>query len=395
MSNGIYDILGKLNGLKPKDNPVSMSAEPVYESIDPQDITPAVDSLEEKYQNFLAEEKSKKSQSQKDAEISRGEPEIVKLLNKARLERPSAASDTEALAYQMVKANKELEKAIAANDEQETKIADLQAKVGKVPTAQSTVVPTAIKPTPSAIPTAAQTAVPAQAQAEPTVDRLATLAREPATAQAPVTQAEPAVTKPARTYRSTTGKKSSVGTPAPEEQPKIDPAQAVVEPELEKEKSAKQGAEVIDIKTSKKYVDPAFALEPTGTDESVNKGKNMLKENIEMLTEYAEGTPQLALINWNTIIDAWKKRQPKVDLDFGGRHLTIWKDQMYALLSEFATDQNAERRMQRVEDVLASYNTTVEFMMLPRVKKFIKFSVLLLFLPNSDLCITCRDKDKD
>jgi hypothetical protein len=97
MSNGIYDILGKLNGLQPKDNPVSMSAEPVYESIDPQDITPAVDSLEEKYQNFLAEENSKKSQSQKDADISRGEPEIVKLLNKARLERPSAASDTEAL----------------------------------------------------------------------------------------------------------------------------------------------------------------------------------------------------------------------------------------------------------------------------------------------------------
>jgi hypothetical protein len=129
MSNGIYEILGKLNGLQPKDNPVSMSAEPVYESIDPQDITPAVDSLEEKYQNFLAEETAKRSQ-QKDAEISRGEPEIVKLLNKARLERPSAASDTEALAYQMVKANKELEKANAANDEQETKIADLQTKVG-------------------------------------------------------------------------------------------------------------------------------------------------------------------------------------------------------------------------------------------------------------------------
>jgi acetyl-CoA C-acetyltransferase len=89
----------------------------------------------------------------------------------------------------MVKANKELEKAVASNDEQETKIADLQAKVGEVPTAQSTVEPTAIKPTPSAIPTVAQTSTPAQAQAEPTVDRLATLAREPATAQAPATQA--------------------------------------------------------------------------------------------------------------------------------------------------------------------------------------------------------------
>ena len=155
MSNGIYDILGKLNGLKPKDNPVSMSAEPVYESIDPQDITPAVDSLEEKYQNFLAEEKSKKSQSQKDADISRGEPEIVKLLNKARLERPSAASDTEALAYQMVKANKELEKANAANDEQETKIADLQAKISVSPTAKSA---PAAQPRPTTAPVAQPTA---------------------------------------------------------------------------------------------------------------------------------------------------------------------------------------------------------------------------------------------
>ena len=193
MSNGIYDILGKLNGLKPKDNPVSMSAEPVYESIDPQDITPAVDSLEEKYQNFLAEETAKRSQ-QKDAEISRGEPEIVKLLNKARLERPSAASDTEALAYQMVKANKELEKANAANDEQETKIADLQTKVGASPTAVApaavptqapTVQPTAVTPTaPAAKPSATILRMPTPATAEvPTQAEVP--AQAPATAEVP------------------------------------------------------------------------------------------------------------------------------------------------------------------------------------------------------------------
>jgi hypothetical protein len=149
MSNGIYDILGKLNGLQPKDNPVSMSAEPVYESIDPQDITLAVGSLEEKYQNFLAEEKAKKSQSQKDADLTRGEPEIVKLVHKARLERPTAASDAEALAYQMVKANKELQKANAANDEQEKKITDLDAKVSALSTAE---------PAPAVVPTAQSTA---------------------------------------------------------------------------------------------------------------------------------------------------------------------------------------------------------------------------------------------
>jgi hypothetical protein len=186
MSNGIYEILGKLNGLKPKDNPVSMSAEPVYESIDPQDITPAVDSLEEKYQNFLAEETAKRSQ-QKDAEISRGEPEIVKLLNKARLERPSAASDTEALAYQMVKANKELEKANAANDEQETKIADLQAKVSASPTAKSA---PAAQPTPAPVaqPTAAAPTTAPAARPSATILRMPT----PATAEVPTTAKVPA-----------------------------------------------------------------------------------------------------------------------------------------------------------------------------------------------------------
>ena len=388
MSNGIYDILGKLNGLQPKDNPVSMSAEPVYESIDPQDITPAVDSLEEKYQNFLAEETAKRSQ-QKDAEISRGEPELVKLLNKARLERPSAASDTEALAYQMVKANKELEKANAANDEQETKIADLQTKIGASPTAVA----------PSAVPTQAPTAVaPAAAPAakpSATILRMPTPAAEPAVATAPQAEPEYQITPQGAQQadqldkqRADLYKKATQGN-GPEvdsqasligqgsrldrgQQP-IDPAQAVVEPKEEPKKS-----NVI----KGKFGDPSVMLgqpEPEkeksygtyGLEESVNKGKNMLKENIEMLTEYAEGSPQLALINWNILLGAWKKRQPKVDLDFGGRPLTIWKEQMYALLSEFATDQNAERRMQRVEDVLASYNTTVEFMMLPRVKKFI------------------------
>jgi hypothetical protein len=405
MSNGIYDILGKLNGLQPKDNPVSMSSEPVYESIDLQDITPAVDSLEEKYQNFLAEEKSIRSQ-QKDAKISRGEPEIVKLLNKARLERPAAASDTEALAYQMVKANKELEKATAANDEQEIKIANLQTKVGTLPTAKPAVVPKAITPTPPATPTAAQTQEPAQAKAEPTVDRLATLVREPAVATAPAatttpTQAEPEVaTGTNRTYKSTTQKSkpgvTTVDDPlaavAPQALPKnvipIGKGKKAVEPEFDNnlDPMAALGTGTygpgdtadmfggsandsnLDVKDAAKIIQ---GIQQGSKKEKVSESKRMLKENIEMLTEYAEGSPQLAMINWNTLIQAWKNRQPKVDLQFGNRGLTIWKDQMYAILSEFATDQNADRRMQRVEDVLSSYDSTIQFMMLPRVKKFV------------------------
>ena len=408
MSNGIYDILGKLNGLKPKDNPVSMSAEPVYESVDTHgDIMTAVNSLEVKYIEYkkLIEARSQ----QKDAEISRGEPELVKLLNKARLERPSAASDTEALAYQMVKANKELEKANAANDEQETKIADLQAKVGTVPApvAQAPVVqPTAkipqTQPAPTApaqksaalinFPTTTPQPVP---QAEPEYQSTPQGAQQADQLDQPVPQAEPVVTtKSARTYKPATAKKSAVGTEVPTSDPLASVAPQELPPNVIPIGKGKKAAEP-EIDTS---FDPGLVLAPDEDQldvsdaekeikriqqgskekereklavESKNKSKNMLRENIEMLTEYREGDPQLALFNWNTLINAWKKRQPKVDLDFAGKSLTIWKEQMYGILSEFATDQNAERRMQRVEDVLSSHDATVQFMMLPRVKKFI------------------------
>jgi hypothetical protein len=60
MSDNIYDIIGKLNGLGSKSNPVSTSAESVYENVDPKDITASVNSMMDKYENFLIEEKSKK-----------------------------------------------------------------------------------------------------------------------------------------------------------------------------------------------------------------------------------------------------------------------------------------------------------------------------------------------
>ena len=65
MSDNIYDIIGKLNGLGSKSNPVSTSAEPVYENVDPKDITASVNSMMDKYQNFLVEEKAKKTQKRK------------------------------------------------------------------------------------------------------------------------------------------------------------------------------------------------------------------------------------------------------------------------------------------------------------------------------------------
>ena len=368
MSNGIYEILGKLNGLKPKDNPVSMSAEPVYESIDPQDITPAVDSLEEKYQNFLIEETAKRSQ-QKDADISRGEPEIVKLLNKARLERPSAASDTEALAYQMVKANKELEKANAANDEQETKIADLQDKISVSPTAKSA---PAAQPTPAPVAVAQPAAVaPAAAPAAkpsatilrmPTPATAEVPAQAPATAeipaQAPTTAKIPAQAKPVRTNKSAVG-----GKVAP----------SVVDvPDEVAQARARKVAKISAVDVG--------ALAPIGQavgqefdPQQENKlMKDMLKESIKMLKEYKEGDPNLGIYNYNDMLKKFQSGQQKITLNFGpGKDLTLYDYQMYGILAELGSDQNQERKVQRIENVMSSYDAVVNALMLPRVKKYI------------------------
>ena len=384
MSNNIYDILGKLNGLKPKDNPVSMSAEPVYESIDPQDITPAVDSLEEKYQNFLAEETAKRSQ-QKDAEISRGEPEIVKLLNKARLERPSAASDTEALAYQMVKANKELEKANAANDEQETKIADLQAKISVSPTAKSAPAaqptpapapvavaqPTAAAPTtaPAARPSATILRMPTPATAEvPTQAEVPATAEVPA--QAPATDEVPAQAKPARTYKSAGAKKSAVGG-------KVAPILDQPTPdELAKTQKPVRAPNIYDFPTLQK----TSTVQKTPLKKAVgqqfnneNKSmKDMLKESIELVKEYREGDPDMGLLNYNTLLEKFKTGVQKINLNFGpGKDLTLYDYQAYGLLSELGSDQNEERKVARIEGIMSSYDAVVNLLQTPKVKRYI------------------------
>jgi hypothetical protein len=378
MSNGIYDILGKLNGLQPKDNPVSMSAEPVYESIDPQDITPAVNSLEEKYQNFLAEEKSKKSQSQKDAEISRGEPEIVKLLNKARLERPSAASDTEALAYQMVKANKELEKANAANDEQETKIADLQTKITQLPTAKSvpaaqpisTTAPVAQQtaaptPTPAARPSATILRMPTPAQAEIPAQAPAT-AEVPA--QAPATAKVPAQAKPARTYKSAGERKPAIGG-------KVTPTlDQPVPDELAARRAARAAKVSVPNVSTFAPIGQAVGQQftPINTKKESKSMKDMLKESIELVKEYREGDPMMGILNYNELLEKFKSGVQKITVNFGpGKNLTLYDYQVYGLLSELGSDQNEERKVARIETVMSDYNSVVNLLQTPKVKNYI------------------------
>jgi hypothetical protein len=376
MSNGIYDILGKLNGLKPKDNPVSMSAEPVYESIDPQDITPAVDSLEEKYQNFLAEETAKRSQ-QKDAEISRGEPEIVKLLNKARLERPSAASDTEALAYQMVKANKELEKANAANDEQETKIADLQAKVSASPTAVAPAPVTVPTQTPSVQPTAvAPTAAPA-AKPSATILRMPTPAAEPkpvevpapaTTTTQPVPQAKStttAQTQTGTTYKPAQGRKSAVGG-------KVTPTLDQPVPDELAARRAARAAKVSAPNVSTFAPIGQAVGQQFNTKKESKSMKDMLKESIELVKEYREGDPMMGILNYNELLEKFKSGVQKITVNFGpGKNLTLYDYQVYGLLSELGSDQNEERKVARIETVMSDYNSVVNLLQTPKVKNYI------------------------
>jgi len=135
MSNNIYDILGKLNGLVPKENPVS-TAEPVYESVDPRgDIMEAVTGLEKKYaafnENIVAEKKKRKSAEkikQSDAgDITSADATINQLLTKARFSRPGAKNDLEAMVYHIAKQDEELERAKAAEEEDRMLIKKAQA----------------------------------------------------------------------------------------------------------------------------------------------------------------------------------------------------------------------------------------------------------------------------
>ena len=87
MSNNIYDILGKLDGLTPKANPVS-TAEPIYESVDPRgDIMSAVTQLEERFMGFKEAKAKRKEPSVEvpaDDLTRSADPDVVKLATKAR-----------------------------------------------------------------------------------------------------------------------------------------------------------------------------------------------------------------------------------------------------------------------------------------------------------------------
>ena len=135
MSDNIYDILGKLNGLAPKENPVS-TAEPIYESIDPRgDIMSAVAQLEESYMGFK-EAKAKSKRKEPEAVIPASDltrsadPDVARLATKAKFIKPEL-NDFEAIVSYTSKLEKELEQAEKADVVDRQKIEQTQQMLSK------------------------------------------------------------------------------------------------------------------------------------------------------------------------------------------------------------------------------------------------------------------------
>ena len=135
MSNNIYDILGKLDGLTPKANPVS-TAEPIYESVDPRgDIMSAVTQLEERFMGFKEAKAKKRKEPSVEVpadDLTRSaDPDVVKLATKARFAKPQAKNDFEAIVSYVSKQEKELERAEQADVVDRQKIEQTQGMLTK------------------------------------------------------------------------------------------------------------------------------------------------------------------------------------------------------------------------------------------------------------------------
>jgi len=117
MSNNIYDILGKLKGLTPKENPVSTASGPIYESVAPRgDIIGGIKALNEKY--YKAQNQPQPQQQQSDDVRYQSDNPLVKgFLQRAYQEFPNSANDNEAMVALMAKDKQEEDQIDAqAND---------------------------------------------------------------------------------------------------------------------------------------------------------------------------------------------------------------------------------------------------------------------------------------
>ena len=358
MSNNIYDILNKLPKSILAD---AVEAEPIYESVDPRgDILEAVNALEAKYEQH--KEKS-------SGEINYLNPQAKRFVQLAKAKFPETSSDLEAVVAAVGDKTQELDqrdketadwmaRAKASIDTQQKEIADTEQAVNdanarynaqekrlqdfnrqvaasELDVKQQAQAALDYAKQPGAEPADIISKVKAELPAQPTAEPIAP--KEPEQAKAP------RIVTPIATPKPATATKPADVKPAP----KIDPKDKPFDP-------------------------TSLAANDDKQDELKFGESKRVNESTEMLKEYKENDPQLGYMIWDQLLKAWKQRLPKVDLNFDGRHVTLWIDQIYGILTDIGSDQNQERKQQRIENILSSYNDTVNILMSPRCKKFIK-----------------------
>jgi hypothetical protein len=362
----MYDILNSFNRLPVRENPTSSKEiEPLYEDINTENIL--VDSLNEKYKKFISEAETENprgfSTSSRGKDIT-DDPKVNKLLTKARIDRPQAKSDMEAVLYQVAKQDDELDNVKAksaelkaANDEQERRLDTLDAKFKTSPTT--------IQPTTTTRPAAPVAAIP---QPSATVTRLPTPITQRMPSEIPTEVPAPAEV-PAQAKQ---GKISAVGskkastdksTGIPTEFPTIDPTIDKVT-DLGQYRAKK----LLDL-------DDLQQVSATGTFGKPKESKtmkDMLKESVQMFREYKEGDPTLGIYNYNDMLTKFKSGVQKLQVHFGpGKDLTLYDYQVYGLLAYLTSEKNPERQVANIELIMSSHDSVVNTLMLPKVKQYI------------------------
>ena len=333
MSDNIYDILGKLNGLAPKENPVSTS-EHIYESVDPRgDIMSAVTQLEERYMGFK-EAKGKSKRKEPEAVIpaadltKSADPDVARLATKAKFIKPEL-NDFEAIVSYTSKLEKELEQAEKADVIDRQKIEQTQQMLAKTQANQD----------------AMQKVITATDQRFRALNDKVAAGQITAQDQAAARAAQQiekdhdaAVTSVQKATQQPT---AIVSTP---QQPTADIYQFPGKKTSQKSRADGGG-------TAKQTAanDPVMTATPLKRAVGQNENK---ESKLKMLREYKEGDPDLGLINYNSALKAFQNAQEKITLDFGGKPLTLYDYQLYGLLTDLTIDQNPDRKMARIETVM-------------------------------------------
>ena len=317
--------------------------------------------------NEAKKEKEKKSVRLQpdDIDLSRGEPDVVKLVNKARLERPAAQSDAEALAYQMVKTNQELDKAeaeldkaTALNNKQEKELDKLADKINKVSSKQ---VPGAEEPKTQAPKAQAQAKAKADAPSLNVVQLPKADAEVPAKAQAKVqtdpravVKTEPEVTKQKVTTIPT--KKTTKVEPKPK--PAYDPGAADLISKQNAKAKAKQSTDDF--------------IKGLGIDDAANdKEYDKVAESKELNEQLKEGDPKLADFNYKKLIKAFRSGVQRISLSLPTPYV-LYDYQAYAILFMFSTIKNTKARQQKIEELMASKDAIVNYLQSEIARKYIQ-----------------------